>query len=449
MVGTEARPRNGTGERLVRGWISPAEREALYRLADGAEVLELGSFEGLSTAAMARRAKRVHSVDWHRGDAGTAGNGGDNPWTLPAMADNLRELGLLDKVVLHVGRFEDILPLLKPQSFDVVFVDGAHDLASVRADLTQATRLVRPGGLICCHDTDQAGVATACNETFGRGPAGRVDTLAWYYADTPASTSEAPAAPVQAPKAPREGAVAFLALPSYGGMEPRILRGIMEAVPSGSTVVDRWTWQQQGGSLLALGFNTLWCQALNTRERHRWTHFAMMHSDIEAQPGWLEQLIEEQQRCGADVLSVVVPIKDGRGLTSTGVRSDERGVRRITMKQLFKLPETFGVEDCRGVVPDVGADDFLAINTGLWVCDFTKPWVEKVWFGVLDGISREDNGKFRPKVLPEDWHFSGMCHQHGLKVMATRKIKVAHHGGAAYRNDTDFGTCEEDPGDVW
>ena len=436
MLATETKPTNGTQVR-VRGWISPLEREALYRLTEGAEVLELGSFEGLSTAAMAHKAKRVHSVDWHRGDEGTLApkNGAaDAIWTLPAIAENLRRLELLDKVVLHVGRFEDILPLLRPQSFDFVFVDGSHDAKSVQADLREAVRLVKPGGIIACHDSDQANVARACNAEFRREPLGRVDTLAWWRVTQTATA----------------GAVVFLALPSYGGMEPRSLRGIMEAVPSGSTIVDRWTWQQQGGSLLALGFNTLWCQALNTRERHAWTHFAMHHSDIEAEPGWLEKLIEEQQRCGADVLSVAVPIKDGRGLTSTGVRSDERGVRRITMKQLFKLPETFDIEDCRGIVADVQDDDFLAINTGLWVCDFTKPWVEKVWFGVLDGISTNpENGKFFPKVLPEDWHLSGMLHQHGLKVMATRKIKVAHHGGAAYRNDLDFGTEEIDPGDKW
>jgi SAM-dependent methyltransferase len=36
--------------------------------------------------------------------------------------------------------------------FDSVFVDGGHDAATSRADLYKALRLLRPGGLLLCHD---------------------------------------------------------------------------------------------------------------------------------------------------------------------------------------------------------------------------------------------------------------------------------------------------------
>ena len=75
-----------------------------------------------------------------------------------------------------------------------------------------------------------------------------------------------------------------------------------------------------GGSLLANSINRLWVQALNERTDHGWTHFAMHHADVQAPAGWVDTLADEMARVGADVISAVVPIKDYRGLTSTGWR---------------------------------------------------------------------------------------------------------------------------------
>jgi hypothetical protein len=150
-------------------------------------------------------------------------------------------------------------------------------------------------------------------------------------------------------------------------------------------------------------FNKLWCQALNERTQRGLTHFAMHHSDIQAEPGWLDILLEEQRKVGADVLSAVIPIKDQRGLTSTGLRDPVTGrIRRLTMREVMKLPVTFEAADT-----DAG-DQWLMVNTGLWVCDFTKPWVEEVCFSILDAVVREED-RFVPKALSEDWNFSGWC----------------------------------------
>jgi hypothetical protein len=229
----------------------------------------------------------------------------------------------------------------------------------------------------------------------------------------------------------------FLAVPHYDDLVPAALPGLLQ--PSGLNHVR--TLALEGGSLLAMVFNNLWCRALNQRQEWGITHFAMHHADIQAPPFWVDTLFAEMNRVGADVLSVVVPIKDARGLTSTGTRDPVHGnIRRFTMKEIFDLPETFSIADT--AVPE----QWLMVNTGLWICDFTKPWVEQVAFSILDSILCE-NGRFQARALPEDWNFSGWCARQGLRVFATRKLPVVHHGRAAYGNDRVWGEWPTDQGD--
>jgi hypothetical protein len=228
----------------------------------------------------------------------------------------------------------------------------------------------------------------------------------------------------------------FIALPHYGDLAPEALPGL--TCPSRTSNV---LLQLGGGSLLALVFNRLWTQALNERDKGL-THFAMHHADIQAPPYWVDTLLEEQERVGADVLSVVIPIKDARGLTSTGTRDPDSGnITRLTMKEACALPETFSILDT------TRPEHWLMINTGLWICDFTKPWVEEVCFSILDATKKREDGTFTAHALPEDWNFSGHCARKGLKVFATTKVKVSHHGRAGFTNDRPWGDWETDKGD--
>jgi hypothetical protein len=228
----------------------------------------------------------------------------------------------------------------------------------------------------------------------------------------------------------------FLAVPYYDHLVAAALPGLLQ--PSQQAVA---TLTLESGSLLAMVFNQLWCHALNQRRIFGLTHFAMHHADIQAPPFWIDTLLDEQQHVGADMLSVVVPIKDDRGLTSTGTRDPVHGaIRRFTMKEIYDLPETFSIADT------TVRDHWLMVNTGLWICDFTKPWVEQVVFSILDSIICE-NGRFQARSLPEDWNFSGWCARQGLRVFATRKLPVVHHGRAAYGNDEVWGEWQTDQGD--
>ena len=47
-----------------------------------------------------------------------------------------------------------MLPQLELSSFDVIYVDGSHALDDAVADLSHATRLIRPGGILCGDDLE-------------------------------------------------------------------------------------------------------------------------------------------------------------------------------------------------------------------------------------------------------------------------------------------------------
>lgn len=127
--------------------VTEAEAQELAKRAAGRRVLELGAHLGFSTVVLARAAAELHSVDWHQGDL--MAGGADS---LVQFRDNLRSHGVEDRVIVHVGRFENVLLTLTPASFDLVFVDGHHSYESVQQDIGLALPLLKPGGTIAFHD---------------------------------------------------------------------------------------------------------------------------------------------------------------------------------------------------------------------------------------------------------------------------------------------------------
>ncbi|MBP3954180.1 class I SAM-dependent methyltransferase [Gemmata sp. G18] len=119
----------------VPGWLSCAEGRALWELARDKRVLELGRFHGRSTVALAQSARAVVSVDV-LDPAHAAG------W--------LERFGVSGNVTLLQSKFAEIDPRLGP--FDLIFVDGEHDEANVRADVELALSLLAPGGCLAFHD---------------------------------------------------------------------------------------------------------------------------------------------------------------------------------------------------------------------------------------------------------------------------------------------------------
>ncbi len=224
----------------------------------------------------------------------------------------------------------------------------------------------------------------------------------------------------------------FLALPTGGNIKPCAAHAITVCSGKGLQVKPRW---EQFGDI-PHNFNVLWCEALMNRPT--FTHFAMLHDDCAPMAGWLDVLLEEMDRTGADVMSTVLAIKDHRGLTTTGIRYPGTwGTRRYTMKELWRLPETFSIEDT------AEPDKILAIGTACWICKLPEAgWVDK-----FPGFQNEHKivwnaGEPSPCFDSEDWLFSDWLASQGLKVYATRKVAMGHQGAAFFTNNQPHGTWE-------
>ncbi len=208
-------------------------------------------------------------------------------------------------------------------------------------------------------------------------------------------------------------------------------------------------------------FNLLWADAHNLYNEGKITHFAMMHGDITPDPSqrWLDILLEEMDARNATLVSSISPIKDGRGVTSSGIADlDDPWLpwRRFTLKEVHEsLPETFD---------NVGAgypDKPLLHNTALWVCDLRKPCFSKLnerdeldlYFNFPTRAVRGTDGKLQHQRESEDWRFSADLWRRGIRdTYITRRVKLTHHGKMDFSNTKTFGAFQngdEGTADKW
>lgn len=213
----------------------------------------------------------------------------------------------------------------------------------------------------------------------------------------------------------------------------------------------------RASSLLPLACNWLWCLALNARETY--SHFLMLHSDIIPESGFMGKLLEIMEIKRAQVVSVVTPIKDRRGLLSTALirrpsdprRLENGRLRRLTLAELESLPETFGAPELAKLWDWGEARDgspALLVNTGLMLADLRGEWAERVNFEMLDGIAQSAGGHFAPQVRSEDWQFSLLAAAAGAHLVATRAVALEHAGLAHYANREAWGDWEHDRDDL-
>lgn len=202
-------------------------------------------------------------------------------------------------------------------------------------------------------------------------------------------------------------------------------------------------------------FDTIWATALNEGEAGRITHVAMLHLDIVPESGdngpiWLDVLVEEMDRLGLDYISAVSALKDGRGLTSTGIGDPNNpwsAYRRFTLKEICALPETFTAADAGYL------DKPLLHNSGCWLADMRKPMWYKAdangdapaHFAFPERVFRDpQTGMWQHARESEDWFFSRCLFKMGAKTAVTRKVKLSHIGKAGYPNWMPWGEWEHD-----
>lgn len=409
----------------IQGWLTETEGAALAELARGRNVLELGSWKGRSTICMAQTAASVTCVDHFQGDPGVEKDLG-HPCgnVLEEFMNNVTAWGFTSKVHVRVGKTTEVP--LPAKVYDMVFVDGAHDYTSVAADLRVAKEAVQPGGLIVLHDWNMASVRNAAAEVLGWVAAAKDEVCIQgghgLYARPYLGPDDKPRI--------------FLACPHRNNISSGTVTGIISALSQSG--VDVVKTQFHSSSLLTACFNSLWCEALNNRKAMDITHFCMNHDDVIPEDGWLGKLYYEMKKANADIISCVVAIKDPRGLSSTAIVDPVTKImRRLTIHECLKLPTTF-------TPADMGLPEHhLLINTGLWMCDFTKPWVEEVVFQQRDR-NVCTNGVWKTQPFSEDWVFSKWACERGLKVVATNAIQVKHQGIMEYPNFADWGAWKTD-----
>lgn len=187
----------------VEGWLSADQATVLWRMAarcaPGDTVVEIGSFRGRSTVALALAAPagcEVVAIDPHAGtDRGPNERRG---FAAAAAADraalraNLERAGVIGRV-RHVADFSHRAHGAVGGEVAVLFVDGAHRYGAARRDIAEWGARVRPGGTMLVHDAfSSVGVTVAIVRTLLAGGrfryAGRVASLAIYHADLDGTT---------------------------------------------------------------------------------------------------------------------------------------------------------------------------------------------------------------------------------------------------------------------
>lgn len=210
----------------------------------------------------------------------------------------------------------------------------------------------------------------------------------------------------------------LLVQPTYDG---KIHAGHAEYVKqAGKSVVDS-IWG--GSSFLGDTFNRLYCLGLNGR-KNGITHWLMVHADIIPEPGFADRMLEILNSCKGGALSVVSPIKDHRGLSSTAFDlGEDKKPAHLTMKQIWEIPQpTF-------------TNEKLLINTGCLLVDLRMPWADKVHFDMKSWIAQNESGEFEAKSISEDWDWSRQVLKLGGTLYATRAVRLTHVGGQVeFRN---------------
>ncbi len=128
----------------------------LVELAKPRAALEIGCFRGVSGEVFALHCDRVVCVD---------------PWPDERVYEEFRNrMRGYPHVEIVRGRSPEALERFADGSFDLVYIDGDHDDAAVRADSAASRRLVRSGGWLAGHDfcADFLEVVAAVRDVLGK-----------------------------------------------------------------------------------------------------------------------------------------------------------------------------------------------------------------------------------------------------------------------------------------
>lgn len=174
----------------VEGFLHSSELEQLIDLACGKDVLEIGSYRGLSAWGMAQTAHSLFCVDTFK----ACTNGQRQESTYQTLDAFLHAVTRYRNVKHFIGTSEEAHAQAHPidkndasgsfiphGQFDMIFIDAMHDYENCKQDILRWWPRVKDGGILAMHDVGHAdfpGVKSAVDEVLGPMP-NVVVTLGW------------------------------------------------------------------------------------------------------------------------------------------------------------------------------------------------------------------------------------------------------------------------------
>jgi predicted O-methyltransferase YrrM len=119
-------------------------------------ILEIGSFQGQSTALLAQGGT-VYAIDlWGNVDVGLQSYDTIGQQHFEAFIQNMIRLQLIERVypIVSTSKFLDTLPLM---NFDIAYIDGGHAYEDVKQDIEKARRHIASDGLLAFDDYKRPG----------------------------------------------------------------------------------------------------------------------------------------------------------------------------------------------------------------------------------------------------------------------------------------------------
>lgn len=179
----------------IEGWFDLAKAVAIQtyvkQLPRNATVVELGSFHGRSSVAIAAvltEGSRLFCVDHFQGSAEHHEMDLDLAGMKQTFTRNIETFGVSDRIEILDATTLDAASRFESAAADLILLDAAHDYESVAADLRAWYPKLKPSGYLFCDDYDPRwpGVMQAVQE---RGLDGKLVAQALWLHQKPQSTA--------------------------------------------------------------------------------------------------------------------------------------------------------------------------------------------------------------------------------------------------------------------
>ena len=175
----------------IRGWFSLEKAIVIQRivrsLPEASRLVELGSFEGRSSVAIAAvlpLGSTLYCVDHFRGSREHHEMGVDVRSIFKAFLENVERFGVRSRIRVLKSDSLEAAREFSDASLDLLFHDASHDFESVVADLTTWYPKINPRGWLICDDYEESwkGVMEAVDHLALEG---RVETRGLWVHQKP------------------------------------------------------------------------------------------------------------------------------------------------------------------------------------------------------------------------------------------------------------------------